>query len=95
MVSFREHFLSQATAMLPPRRSLVPSHTTQHAFGGLTTRERKVAALIAQGKSNREIAGILVVSDRTIESHVRNVLSKLGFTSRAQIAIWATEKGLL
>ncbi len=90
----REHFLSQATAMLPQQRLSAPSHTTQDAFGGLTTREREVAALIAQGKSNREIADILVVSDRTIESHVRNVLSKLGFTSRAQIAVWATEKGL-
>jgi non-specific serine/threonine protein kinase len=53
-----------------------------------------VAALIAQGKSNREIAEVLVVNYRTIEAHVSNILSKLGLTSRAQIAVWATEKGL-
>ncbi len=50
--------------------------------------------MIAQGKSNREIADILVVGYRTVEAHVSNILSKLGFTSRAQIAAWAVEKGL-
>jgi DNA-binding NarL/FixJ family response regulator len=51
-------------------------------FEGLTQRERAVAALIARGKSNREIA------------HVSSILSKLNFTSRTQIAVWAIEKGL-
>jgi DNA-binding NarL/FixJ family response regulator len=60
----------------------------------LTQRERAVAALIARGKSNREIADSLVVAPRTIETHVHSILSKLGFTSRAQIAVWAAEKGL-
>ena len=60
----------------------------------LTEREREVAALIAQGKASREIAEILVVNARTIEKHIENILSKLGFTSRAQIAVWASEKGL-
>ena len=53
-----------------------------------------MAALITQGKSNREIAEILVVNYRTIEKHVENILSKLGFASRTQIAVWAAEKGL-
>lgn len=53
-----------------------------------------MAALIAQGKANREIADILVVNYRTIEAHVSNILSKLGLTSRAQVAVWAAEKGL-
>src|SRR5262249_30782223 len=91
----RERFLSQATAMLPPKCSLSPDRVAKQAHGGLTARERQVAALIAQGKINREIAEMLVVSERTVETHVRNVLSKLGFTSRAQIAVWASEKGLL
>jgi DNA-binding NarL/FixJ family response regulator len=60
----------------------------------LTQRERAVAALLTRGKSNREIADELVVAPRTIETHVSSILSKLGLTSRAQIAIWATEKGL-
>ncbi len=62
---------------------------------GLTMREREVAVLIAQGKSNAEIAEDLVVSKRTVESHIANILSKLGFTNRAQIVRWAIETGLV
>jgi non-specific serine/threonine protein kinase len=53
-----------------------------------------VAALIARGRSNQQIASELVLSERTIEGHVGNILSKLGFASRAQIAVWAVESGL-
>ena len=60
----------------------------------LTPREREVAALIAQGKSNREIAEALVLTAPTVKTHVGNILSKLGFTTRAQIAAWAVEKQL-
>ena len=56
-------------------------------FGGLTTRERDVARCLSQGKSNREIAEELVLSERTVEHHVGNVLKKLGFESRSQIAV--------
>jgi DNA-binding NarL/FixJ family response regulator len=52
----------------------------------LTPREREVAELVAQGLSNREIAGRLVLSERTIESHVANIFAKLQCTSRTQIA---------
>jgi non-specific serine/threonine protein kinase len=72
-----------------------PRQAAKQAFGGLTERERQVAALIAQGASNHEIAEALVVSERTVESHVTNILSKLGFTARTQIAAWAVEKGLV
>ncbi|HAT45573.1 MAG TPA: DNA-binding response regulator, partial [Ktedonobacter sp.] len=71
------------------------SRVAKEAFGGLTEREREVAALIAQGKSNREIADELVVSYRTVETHVGTILSKLAFSSRAQIAVWAVESGLM
>lgn len=54
----------------------------------LTRREREVAEHIAQGHSNREIAEALVISTRTAENHVGHVLTKLGFTSRAQVAAW-------
>jgi DNA-binding NarL/FixJ family response regulator len=67
----------------------------EHVPDELTRREREVATLIARGKSNREIAGDLVVSERTVEGHVNNILSKLGFRSRAQISAWAVEKGLV
>jgi class 3 adenylate cyclase/DNA-binding CsgD family transcriptional regulator/Tfp pilus assembly protein PilF len=90
----REHFLSQATAMLPPRRSLSPSRLAKQVHGGLTAREREVAALIAQGKSNRAIADELVVGVSTVEAHISHIFTKLGFASRAQIAAWAVDKGL-
>ncbi|MFB9831061.1 ATP-binding protein [Actinoallomurus acaciae] len=55
----------------------------------LTRREREVADLIAQGMSNKEIAATLVIAQRTAENHVENILTKLGFTSRLQIASWS------
>ncbi|MGH2494891.1 MAG: helix-turn-helix transcriptional regulator [Ktedonobacteraceae bacterium] len=92
--TLRASFLSAALLRLPRPRSLTPRRATSQAFGGLTEREREVALLLAEGKSNREIAERLVVGIRTVEVHVSNILSKLGFTSRAQIAVWAYEKGL-
>ncbi len=54
----------------------------------LTSRERQIARLIAQGLSNRDIAADLSISERTVDSHVQNILNKTGFASRAQIAAW-------
>jgi DNA-binding CsgD family transcriptional regulator len=61
----------------------------------LTPRQREVAVLVAQAKSNDEIAQELVVSKRTVETHVSHILGKLGFGSRAQIVRWAIESGLV
>jgi non-specific serine/threonine protein kinase len=55
----------------------------------LTTRELQVARLVAGGRSNKQIAAELVISRRTAEGHVERILTKLGFTSRAQVAAWA------
>ena len=66
----------------------------QQHFGGLTSREREVARLVAQGKSNRAIADELVVGVSTVEAHISHIFTKLGFASRAQIAAWAVDKGL-
>jgi DNA-binding CsgD family transcriptional regulator len=93
--SLREHFLASATAMIPHTHPLSLLRATKQALSGLTPREREVATLIGQGKSNREIADRLVVSERTVETHVRNVLTKLDFTSRSRIAAWAVKKGLV
>lgn len=57
----------------------------------LTRREQDVARLVAAGYSNKRIATELVISVRTAESHVDHILTKLGFTSRTQIATWITE----
>ncbi len=92
--TLRDQFLHKASELIPGQEPLSARRAAKKAFGGLTEREREVAALIAQGKANREIAEILVVNYRTIEKHIENMLSKLGFASRAQIAVWAAEKGL-
>jgi DNA-binding CsgD family transcriptional regulator/tetratricopeptide (TPR) repeat protein len=60
----------------------------------LTPRELEVAALVAQGRKNHEIAAALVITPATAASHVLHIHRKLGFTSRAQIAAWAAEHGL-
>jgi DNA-binding NarL/FixJ family response regulator len=93
--TIRHNFLQRANALIPPIRSPSPRRAAAKEFGGLTERERQVASLIAQGMSNREIAEALVVSERTVETHVANIFSKLGFTARTQIAAWAVERGLV
>jgi predicted ATPase/DNA-binding CsgD family transcriptional regulator len=62
--------------------------------GALTPREREIVALIASGRSNKAIAAELVISPATAARHVANILAKLGFTSRAQVAAWAAGKQL-
>lgn len=61
----------------------------------LTPRQREVAILVAQAKSNDQIAEELVLSKRTVETHVSHILGKLGFESRTQIVRWAIESGLV
>lgn len=56
--------------------------------GGLTKRELEIAALVADGMSNREVAETLVISRRTVDGHVEHILAKLDFTSRTQVAAW-------
>ncbi|MFQ6398014.1 protein kinase domain-containing protein [Nocardia sp. KC 131] len=58
----------------------------------LTKRERQVALLIAQGLSNKQIASELFISPRTAQGHVEHILTKLGFTSRAQVAVWIVDQ---
>lgn len=56
--------------------------------GPLTRREREVAVLVSQGLTNRQIAATAHISERTAENHVQHILTKLGFTTRSQIAAW-------
>jgi len=78
---------------------VAPASERLPAGGGidmpLTSREQEVAALVAQGLTNRQIASNLHLSERTVENHVSNILRKLGLASRAQVATWATEQRLL
>jgi DNA-binding CsgD family transcriptional regulator/predicted negative regulator of RcsB-dependent stress response len=92
--ALRANYLRETTALVPPSPAATPARAAKERFGGLTTREREVARLIARGLSNRGIADQLVLGERTVESYVGNILGKLNFTSRAQIAAWAVESGL-
>jgi len=62
-----------------------------HTSDELTTREWDVARLVARGYSNRQIGHELIVSERTVDTHVSHILRKLGLVSRAQIAAWVVE----
>lgn len=64
-------------------------------LGPITRRETEVAALIAEGLSNRDIAERLFLSERTAQGHVQSILRKLGFKSRAQIAVWFVNQSRL
>jgi DNA-binding CsgD family transcriptional regulator len=57
----------------------------------LTAREREVAAMVAQGMSNRQIASDLFLSEHTVKRHISKILRKLGLVSRAEVAAWVTE----
>jgi DNA-binding NarL/FixJ family response regulator len=68
-----------------------PAVTEPSRHSLLTAREHEVAALLTRGLSNRAIAGELVISPATVARHIANIMEKLGYTSRAQIAVWASE----
>jgi DNA-binding CsgD family transcriptional regulator/tetratricopeptide (TPR) repeat protein len=90
----REQFLQAARATM---HQTAPAGTRRRAgeLDGLTAREREVIGLVARGYSNRAIADALVISEKTAEGHVSSILSKLGYTSRAQAAAYAAQHGLL
>ena len=78
-----------AVALALGEPSITPSRPAPTDTGALTTRQRQVAALVAQGLTDREIAARLVISTRTAESHVEQILTRLGLRNRAEIAAWA------
>jgi len=65
-----------------------PADPGAAAPGPLGPREADVARLVADGLTNKQIGARLFISERTVDSHVRSILNKLGFSSRAQIAAW-------
>ncbi|MGH3212489.1 MAG: tetratricopeptide repeat protein, partial [Trebonia sp.] len=78
-------------ALRAPGVGSAPGGATAAApHGGLTAREREIAVLIASGRSNKAIAAELVISPATVARHVANIMAKLGFRNRAQIAAWIT-----
>src|SRR5215203_5565920 len=83
------------SAILSAASQHADAETSDHAeTGPLANREVEVARLIADGLSNKQIGSRLFISDRTVATHVRNILNKLGFDSRAQIASWMASSRL-
>ena len=93
----RAFTVERAQVGATPDRAAGPEATPAAAGSGggpLSEREREVAALIARGCTNREIARELVIAEGTAVRHVANILNKLGLRNRAQVTAWAIERGL-
>lgn len=86
-----EAAIAEALATAPPE----PATRGPAALETLSPRERQVAALVGRGYSNRRVAAGLVVGEATVATHVQHILAKLGLKSRAQIAVWSAQHGLL
>ncbi|MWK40510.1 LuxR family transcriptional regulator [Actinomadura sp. J1-007] len=85
--------LGDAAPGAPPGTARSPEQGGGAGSGQpLTRRETEIAALVAEGRTNREIAERLVIAKRTVDSHVEHILAKLGFSSRTQIAAWYTQR---
>jgi DNA-binding CsgD family transcriptional regulator len=85
-----EETISYALDEKPAKTTHDPAHANEP--GDLTRREQETAELVARGMSNKDIAATLVIGRRTVETHVKNILVKLGFTSRTQVAPWLAEQ---
>jgi non-specific serine/threonine protein kinase len=94
-----EQAVEYALSQEAPEPQVSPTPERRQPVGAqldvLTHREEEVAAMVAQGLSNRQIAQELFLSERTIENHVSKILRKLELTSRTEIAAWATVQRLL
>lgn len=91
-VSARQPRFTKEEAIAKALGVTSPVGSPEAARSLLTPREREIARLVAEGLSNRSIAQTLVISPRTVDGHVENILSKLGFGSRAQIAAWVAQQ---
>jgi pimeloyl-ACP methyl ester carboxylesterase len=91
----RDHlpYIGDADGLADTVRAFFGLSTGRPPGGVLTPRQREVAALVAEGLSNREIADRLVITERSAESHVERIRTRLGFRSRAQVAAWVARGG--
>lgn len=81
----------QAAILIAEAPSELADQIREHNAAVLTLREYTVAELVADGLSNRQIAERLAISKRTVDSHVEHILTKLGFSSRTQVAAWVVQ----
>ncbi|QCB98872.1 LuxR family transcriptional regulator [Arthrobacter sp. PAMC25564] len=90
----KEEAIAMALGVTSPVPPVSAVGGASAAKSPLTPREREIARLVAEGLSNRSIAQTLVISPRTVDGHVENILGKLGFGSRAQIAAWVAQQAI-
>jgi non-specific serine/threonine protein kinase len=85
--------LATSQQMTPPAPLARLGDESVNAPDSLTRREREVAHFIARGLTNRQIAATCAISERTVDTHVASILSKLNATTRAQVAVWVVSQG--
>ena len=85
----------EVTRKVLERIRKMAASTDEVARAALSDQEKRVLRLAAHGKTNKQIAADLFLSDKTVKHHISNILSKLNLSSRAQAAVWATQHGLL
>ena len=85
-----EEGVAFAVERTQPSRKAPPVKVAPHT--GLTSRQFEIAQLVADDLTNRQIAARLFLSERTVETHIANILNKLGLGSRVQLALWATQQ---
>ncbi|MEJ7585367.1 MAG: response regulator transcription factor [Acidimicrobiales bacterium] len=93
------HIVHEGGAMLDPHvvasvMAEVAKREPPPGIDELTPREREVLTLLAEGRSNRDLASALFVSEKTIKTHVSSILAKLQLTDRTQAALFAVRHGL-
>jgi DNA-binding CsgD family transcriptional regulator len=86
--------LDASTDASPDTVAGIPQEAAEPPPGSLTARELQIVALIVGGRSNKAIAQELFISPATVARHVANIMTKLGFKSRTQIAVWGADKHL-
>jgi two-component system response regulator DevR len=84
--------LLDADAVEQVRRRLQDPLAADPRLAGLTAQERRVLALLSEGRTNREIGDLLHLAEKTVKNYVSNVLAKLGMRSRTQAALYTTER---
>jgi non-specific serine/threonine protein kinase len=92
----RSELIGLATSERPGKldTSVRPWASTTPRQAALTARETEVARMVATGRTSKEVGAELMVSTRTVETHVGNILTKLGLSSRTQLANWVASRQL-
>ena len=92
----RPYFSQSITrSLLEDYVRLMRERKVQDSYQLLTDREREVLQLLAEGKSNKEAAGVLSLSPYTVETHRNNLMQKLGLHNTAEIVLYAVRKGII